>query len=208
MTRPVVIFGAGGLAADIVDILARLGGFEVVGFVADRPATAEPPLPGVPVHAWPEHAQRLVGLSAVSAIGSPGRRSLVEAAEARGVRFLTVVDPSAQLFPSAIIGEGCVIGAGAIVAARARLGRHVYLNRAVTIGHHVEIGDFASLHAAVNVGGFCRIGAGVEIGIGATLVDRVALGDGASIGAGSLVTRDCAAEAHMVGVPARAIARP
>ncbi len=213
MTVAVLIFGAGGLAADIVDILARCGGMEIVGFVVDRPvmdppnADREAPLAGVPVHYWPDLAERANGMAAVSAIGSPTRRRFIETAEAAGVRFLTLVDPSAQIFPSAAIGEGSVIGAGAIVAARSRLGRHVYLNRGATLGHHGEVGDFTSIHAAVTVGGACRIGSGVEIGIGAVIVDHIAIGSGATIGAGSVVTRDCPADVRMVGVPARVLAK-
>lgn len=207
MVKPVLAFGAGGLAAEIVDIAARAGGIRVVGCVVDRePAAATPSPAGLPIHRWEEVAGTATKLAAVNAIGSPARRAFIEKAEAHGFAFVTLIDPSAQVFPSATIGTGSVIGAGAIVGAAARLGRHVFLNRASTIGHHCQVGDFVSCHAAVHVGSFTRLGAETELGIGAIVVDRVTLGGSSWVGAGSLVNKDWPAGSRVVGVPARRVA--
>ncbi len=204
MRKPVLIFGAGGLAADIIDIIGRVGSIGVAGCVVDREvASAARPLLGVPVYRWEEVAARAADFAAVNGIGTPARRTLIEAAESQHFKFLTLIDPSAQIFPTAMIGEGSVIGAGCIVAAQARLGRHVFLNRATTIGHHAEIGDFTSCYAAVNIGGFSHVGTSVELGIGAVVIDRIDIGAGAMIGAGSVVIRHCLPGVRMAGVPAR-----
>lgn len=205
MSRPALIFGAGGLAADIADIAARAGGPRIVGCVVDRDSDAAAPA-GLPVHRWTEVADRAADYVGINGIGSPERRGLIETAEARGFEFLTLVDPSAQIFPSATIGAGTVVSAGAIVAAAARIGRHVFINRAVSIGHHTEVGDFASVYGGVHIGAFTRLGAGAEIGIGAVIIDRIAVGERAFVGAGAVVIRDCAPGARVVGVPARPMA--
>lgn len=206
MTKPALIFGAGGLAGDIIDIVARIGGIRVVGCVVDRESvSAAPPPPGLPVYRWDEVSECAADFAAVNGIGSPARRPFIEAAESRHFRFLTLIDPAAQIFPTAVIGEGSIVGAGCIVAARARLGRHVFLNRAVTIGHHSEIGDFASCHAGVDIGGFSQLGSAVQVGIGAVIIDHIVVGDGATIGAGTVVIRNCPPGARMVGVPAHPI---
>lgn len=205
MARPALIFGAGGLAAEIADIAARAGGPPIVGCVVDREDAAAVPL-GFPVHRWSDMADRAADYVGISGIGSPARRRFIEAAENRGFEFLTLIDPSAQVFPSAKIGAGTVVGAGVIVAAAARIGCHVFINRASSIGHHCEIGDFASCYAGVHIGAFARLGAGAEIGIGAVIIDRITVGDSALVGAGAVVIRDCAAGARVAGVPARPIA--
>ena len=205
MARPALIFGAGGLAADIVDIAARAGGPRIAGCVVDRDSDAPAPA-GLAVYRWAEMADRAADYVGVNGIGSPARRGFIEAAEARGFEFLTLVDPSAQIFPSARIGGGTVVSAGAIVAAAARIGRHVFINRAASIGHHSEIGDFASIYVGVHIGAFTRLGAGAEIGIGAVIIDRITVGERALVGAGAVVIRDCAAQSRVVGVPARPMA--
>jgi sugar O-acyltransferase (sialic acid O-acetyltransferase NeuD family) len=205
VARPALIFGAGGLAAEIADIAERAGRLRIVGCVIDRDSDATPPA-GLPVHRWTEVADRAADFAGINGIGSPARRGFIETAEARGFEFLTLIDPSAQIFPSARIGAGTVVGAGAIVAAATRIGRHVFINRATSIGHHCEIGDFASCYAGVHIGAFTRLGAGAEVGIGAVIIDRIAVGERAVVGAGAVVIRDCAAGARVVGVPARPIA--
>lgn len=204
MARPALIFGAGGLAAEIMDIAERAGGPQIAGCVVDRDSEATAPA-GLAVHRWTEVADRAADYVGINGIGSPARRSFIETAETRGFDFLTLVDPSAQIFPSARLGAGTVVGAGAIVAAAARVGRHVFINRASSIGHHCEIGDFASCYAGVHIGAFARLGAGAEVGIGAVIIDRINVGERAVIGAGAVVIRDCAAESRVVGVPARPI---
>jgi sugar O-acyltransferase (sialic acid O-acetyltransferase NeuD family) len=205
VARPALIFGAGGLAADIADIAARTGGPRIAGCVVDRDSDAAAPA-GLPIHRWAEVADRAADYVGINGIGTPGRRGFIETAEAHGFEFLTLVDPSAQIFPSATVGAGTVVGAGAIVAAGARIGRHVFINRAVSIGHHTEVGDFASVYGGVHIGAFTRIGTGAEIGIGAVIIDRISVGERALVGAGAVLIRDCAAGARMVGVPARPIA--
>jgi sugar O-acyltransferase (sialic acid O-acetyltransferase NeuD family) len=207
MARSVLVFGAGGFAWDVVDIAERVGGLEIAGCVVDRDPGDAPLAPqGLPVHRWPEVSGRASDFAAINGIGSPARRRFIEAAEARGFEFLTLIDPSAQIFPSARIGAGTVVGAGAIVAAAARIGRHVLVNRASSIGHHCEIGDFASCYAGVHVGGFTRVGAGAELGMGAVVVDRITIGERAFVAAGAVVIRDCVAESRVAGVPARPMA--
>lgn len=205
MTRPALIFGAGGLAAEIADIAERAGAPRIVGCVVDRDSDATAPA-GLPVRRWTDVADRATEYAGINGIGSPARRGFIEAAEAAGIEFLTLLDPSAQIFPSATIGTGTVVGAGAIVASGARIGRHVFINRASSIGHHCEIGDFASCYAGVHIGAFTRLGAGAEVGIGAVIIDRIDVGERALVGAGAVVIRDCAAGARVVGVPARPIA--
>ncbi|MGH7125820.1 MAG: NeuD/PglB/VioB family sugar acetyltransferase [Stellaceae bacterium] len=205
MARPALIFGAGGLAADILDIAERAGGPRIVGCVIDRDSDASAPA-GLTVHRWAEIAGRATDYVGINGIGSPARRAFIETAEARGFEFMTLVDPSAQVFPSARVGPGTVVGAGAIVAAAARIGRHVFINRAATIGHHCEIGDFASCYAGVHIGAFTRLGGGAEIGIGAVIIDRITVGERSLVGAGAVVIRDCPPGSRVAGIPARPMA--
>ena len=124
--------------------------------------------------------------------------------------------------------EGCRIGAGAIVGpyarlrpgtvlgARAHVGNFVEL-KAATLGedakanHLTYLGD-ASVGAGTNIGagtitcnydGYAKhrteIGARVFIGSDSVLVAPLTLGDGAFVAAGSVVTKDVAADAMAFG---------
>lgn len=201
--RPLLIFGAGGLALDLLD-LARAAGRRVAGFVvdlADQPAT----LAGLPVHHLDGLAGAAAAHDAMAAIGSPRRRPFIERAEEMGFRFITLVHPAAVVPGSVKVGSGVVIGAGALVAAAAMVGRHSFVNRGAMIGHHTAIGAWSTIGPGANIAGHAVIGEEAEIGMGAIVIDRIRIGTRCVVGAGALVNRDFADGQTIVGAPARAI---
>jgi maltose O-acetyltransferase len=104
-----------------------------------------------------------------------------------------------------------------------RLGDGVFLNFncvildvvEVTIGDRTQIGPAVQIYAAdhprdpetrskgLEFGRPVRIGCDVWIGGGAIILPGITVGDGAVIGAGSVVTRDIAEGATVMGNPAR-----
>ncbi len=204
LSKPVLVFGAGGLAADVVDIVARAWNLPVAGFVVNREPPQETRAPDAPpIFFWSEIRARADEFLSVNAMGRPTRRAFIEEAEKEGFVFRTLIDPSAQIFPSALVEPGCVIGAGCIVAAAARIRRHVFLNRGVLIGHHTRVEPFASIQAGARVGGHGLIEEESEIGIGATIIDRINIGARSFVAAGSVVVRDSAPDSKLLGNPAR-----
>jgi maltose O-acetyltransferase len=127
-----------------------------------------------------------------------------------------------------LLGE---VGAGTVVRApfycdygyNIFLGKKVFLNFGcvlldvcrIEVGDGTQIGPGVQIYAAdhprdaatrqrgLENGKPVRIGRDVWIGGGAILLPGVTVGDGAVIGAGSVVTRDVAAGATVMGNPAR-----
>ena len=124
--------------------------------------------------------------------------------------------------------EGCTVGPGALVGPYARLRPGTELGAKSHVGNFVELkatrlGDGAKANhlsyigdstvgAGTNIGagtitcnydGYAKhrtvIGAGVFVGTHATLVAPVSLGDGSFVAAGSVITRDVAADAMAFG---------
>lgn len=120
-----------------------------------------------------------------------------------GLRFHTLVHPTAYVSPLAALGPGTFIGARSIVASGATLDEHVFVNRGAAVGHDTRVGTFSRVQPGSNVGGLSQLGRGVTVGIGATLVERLVIGDNAVIGAGSTVLDDVPPNVVVVGTPAR-----
>jgi bifunctional UDP-N-acetylglucosamine pyrophosphorylase/glucosamine-1-phosphate N-acetyltransferase len=121
----------------------------------------------------------------------------------------------------AVIGPGAVVGPfarlrpGAVIGAGAHIGNYVEIKQATIepgakVNHLSYIGD-ARVGADTNIGagtitcnydGFLKsrtdIGRGAFIGSNTALVAPVTIGDGAIIGAGSVITRDVAADSLAV----------
>ena len=118
----------------------------------------------------------------------------------------------ARVDDGAVIGPFARLRPGARIESRARIGNFVEVKQAVVeagakVNHLSYIGD-ARVGAEANVGAgtitcnydgfqksFTDIGAGAFIGSNTALVAPVKVGDGAIIGAGSVISRDVAADA-------------
>jgi bifunctional UDP-N-acetylglucosamine pyrophosphorylase/glucosamine-1-phosphate N-acetyltransferase len=114
-----------------------------------------------------------------------------------------LIGPYARLRPGAEVGENAHVG-NFVELKKARLGEGAKANHLSYIGD-AEVGPRANIGAGTitcNYDGFgkypTRIGAGAFIGSNSALVAPVAVGDGAIVAAGSVVTRDVAADALAV----------
>lgn len=203
--QKVLVLGAGLFAEEIADVISSIPGYELIGFVEglDRQRCGRSLL-GLPVH-WIEDVGTLRdACRAVCAVGSPQRDGFIRQAQERGLAFLTVAHPSAQVFPTVTLGEGCLVGAGVVVGAHTVVGKHVILNRGALIGHHVHIGDYATISPGANIAGKTTIGTHTYVGMGAIILDGISIGSRCLVAAGAVVTRNVPDGTRVMGVPARA----
>jgi bifunctional UDP-N-acetylglucosamine pyrophosphorylase/glucosamine-1-phosphate N-acetyltransferase len=114
------------------------------------------------------------------------------------------IGPYARLRPGAEIGEKARVG-NFVEVKKARLGAGAKASHLAYLGD-AEIGEGANIGAGTitcNYDGFfkytTKIGAGAFIGSNRALVAPVTIGDGALVGAGSVITRDVAADAIALG---------
>jgi len=210
-TRPLVIFGAGGLGREVLVLLRQLNeagaNWDVRGFYDDQPP-AMPTIAGLPYLGSSADLNATTEPLAVAvAVGSSRSRAAVVARLTAGqLSFPTLVHPAVGLaaYQRISLGEGCIIQQGCILTCDIVLGRFVLLNLGCTVGHDAVLEDFCSLMPHVNIGGAAQLGVGIYLGTNATVIHAVQVGAGATIGAGAVVVRDLPAGITAVGVPARA----
>jgi len=140
---------------------------------------------------------------AICGISTTHRWRYVEQVAAMGMRFATLIHPSARVSRRASLGVGCFVGPHAVVSTRAALGKHVFLNRGVLIGHHTRLGDYVTVQPGADIAGLVDVGRRTYVGMHAAIVDRVRIGQGCVIAAGSVVTEDLPDRVQVCGVPAR-----
>ena len=114
-------------------------------------------------------------------------------------RWLTGI----EIHPGATIGKNFFIdhGMGVVIGETAKIGDDV------TMYHGVTLGGVSPQNSEK---GSCRhpqIGNNVIIGSGAQLLGAITVADGARIGSNAVVVKDVPADAIMVGVPARNVAK-
>lgn len=194
--EPVNVFGAGGHARVVADIVEATGR-EVGRFYDDAPRVET--LKGHPVvrpTACDDHTEHTAVESSCASVAGPlvvaiGVNKLrKEVAERYCVEYQVIVAPGAIVAPSAKIGEGSVVLQGSVIQTDATVGRHCIVNIGAMIDHDCEIGDFVHVAQGVALGGGVKIGEGTWIGAGSVVTSGVKIGCWRVIPPGSVITED------------------
>jgi len=190
-----VIWGAGGQAMVVADIVRLRGDYELVGFLDDVDAARA----GTAFHdsrvlGGREQLERLMaeGVRAI-ALGfgnSPARLAARDFVRAMGYELVTAVHPAAVVGSQVRIGAGTVIKAGAMIDPGVTIGECAIVGSCVCIGHGCVLGDGVRIAAGASLPGNIAIGRASLVGAGAVLRDRVRIGAHSLVGAGSVVVRD------------------
>lgn len=206
-----LIIGAGGHGAVVLDIIQAAGIYRPIGFIDADPAQAGKMIGGVPVLGPMNLLPKLKRKPrfAIVAIGdNRARVSYAAKLKQAGFELVNAIHPTAHVSPSAIVGCNLVMAAGAIVSASARIGDSVLINTGAIIDHECEIGDGAHLGPGSKLAGRVRVAAGAFVGIGACVIQCLRIGEDAIVGAGAVVICDVADRDTVIGVPARSMHRP
>jgi UDP-N-acetylbacillosamine N-acetyltransferase len=209
----ILIWGAGGHALVVADVIRAGDQYEVGGFLIEpqyrrdtRPALAAQVLGGAEQMA----AVLASGIHlAVVAVGDCERRlELASLLERHGFSLVTAVHPRAILSPGIDIGRGTVIAAGAIINAGVKVDPNVIINTGAIIDHECRIGAGAHISPGARLAGNVIIGRATWIGIGATVIGGLSIGEKTIVGAGAVVVGDLPGGVVAYGVPARIIETP
>ena len=133
------------------------------------------------------------------------RKRWFEELKGRGLRMISVIDPTARISESARIGTGCFIGKHAVVNAYAQVGDDCIVNTRAVVEHECRVGDHAQLATGVIINGKTAVEEGAFIGSAAVCNDKLTIGAWSVIGSGTVVIRDIPANVTAVGNPARII---
>lgn len=212
MAYRLFIVGAGGFGREIheyaLDARVAWGGAAlwVAGFIDDNPHALDghdvaAQVVSTVAEVVPEEADRFV-----IAVGDPRlRKRLATQLTGRGARFVSIVHPSAYVAREVVIGDGVVVGPLSYVGPGAHLADHVAVNPQVAVAHDVQVGRFAVFSPMCAANGNVVLEEGAFLGTHATVLPSRRIGAWAYVGAGTLVNRDVAPGAKVVGIPGRVI---
>jgi serine O-acetyltransferase len=109
-----------------------------------------------------------------------------------------------EIHPGATIGERFFVdhGMGVVVGETAEIGDDVTLYQSVTLG---GVAPSIDSHSQRNMKRHPTLMNGVIVGSGAQVLGPITVGENARVGANAVVTKEVAAGATVVGIPARTI---
>lgn len=202
-----VLFGAGGHAKVVIDIIERQGNYEIAGLLDDDPRHQVKGLFGYPLLGTRAELPALRSAQlyhAIVTIGDNAERDAVAAhLDQLGWRFASAIHPRASIGRGVTIGAGSVVMAGCVINADASLGRHVIVNTGATVDHDCRIEDAVHIAPGCHLCGGVSVGPGTLLGAGTTVTPGVSIGKKVVVGAGATVNRDIVDETRVSASQAR-----
>jgi len=207
----IVIIGASGHGAMILDCVEKQSKYNVIGFV-DSFKEKGTNQNGYEILGCELDLPMLIAkhdlYGAILAIGNNWTRKTMSDSLrdiAPSLEFVTAIHPSALIGKDVQIGKGCVIMPGAIVNASSKIADFCILNTNSSLGHDSMMENFSSIASGVCTGGNLRLGVFSAISLGANIIENIKVGEHSIIGAGSLVVKDVESYTVVYGSPARFI---
>lgn len=193
-----ILFGAGGHAKVIVDILKRNN--ITIDRVLDDNSSSKDIL-GVVVE-----KNNLTANDHFEAIISIGNNEIrKDIAKKYSLRYQTAIHPKSVIASDVEIGEGTVVMANASINPDVKIGKHCIINTNAVVEHDCEIGDYVHISPNAAIAGNVGIGEGTHVGIGASVIQGLKVGTWVKIGAGAVIIEDIPDFATVVGNPGKII---
>ncbi len=196
MKKPLLIYGAGGHAKTVIDLIRALDTWEIAGIIDDGVPRGTLVM-GVPViggaDALPECQEQ--GITAVvNAVGGIGnyqvRWQIFETLIAANFAFPTLIHPSAVIESSVHPADGVQVLAQTYISSESRIGFGTLINAGVILSHECRIGKCVNLSPGALLAGNVQIADFAQVGMGATLNLGVKIGSAARIGNSAVVKSD------------------
>lgn len=211
-TTDLIVIGAGGNVADIVDIVERVNSdghrLQLVGLLDDHVEVGAVRYGhGVlgPLSDWRRHVQACFLSSIRNDAMHYRHEAIIEALGIADDRWASLVHPSANVSRRASIGRGVYVCSGASIAAGAQIDDHASIGPGAIVGHDSRLQEYAIVAAGAVVGGRVDVGRACYVGSGSALMPNVTIGDRALIGLGAVVITDITANHVVIGNPARTL---
>lgn len=194
--QPLIIYGGGGHAKSVIDLIHAEGKWSITGIVDDRLDTGSAIL-GVPVlggaSILPSLRERGIqhAVNAVGGIGDPASRVAVfERLRSMGFILPAMVHPHAFIEPSARLADGCHLLYGVYVGSDSHIGFGCLLNSGVILSHDCVLGDYVNLSPGAILAGAVTIGDRAQVGMGVTINLGLHIGAGTRLGNSAVIKAD------------------
>ncbi|MFA6238885.1 MAG: acetyltransferase [Bacteriovorax sp.] len=190
MKTAIVLFGGGGHAKVIADIVLAEGKYEIVGLYDAKLAPGDYWNDVYKIVSFEDALK--IGKGIVSIGDNFDRQNLAKEIVLKNSQFefVTTIHPSAVVGRHVKIGNGTVVMPQVVINSSASLGCHLVVNTSAVIEHDCILGDFVFISPGVVMGGNVKIEEMSMIGMNASIKHSLHIGSNTIIGMGACVIRD------------------
>ena len=193
----ILIFGAGGHAKSVMEMVLQNSVYAIAGIVDDDKRLAGNQVLGIPVlgtrlvlPSLVEQGVKLAANGVGGIIDIAVRVGIFELLESAGFTLPALIHPRATVEPSAKVGDGVQVFANAYVGSEAVLHAKCMVNTNAVVSHDCEIGAYTHIAPGALLAGHVHVGEKSLVGMGVTTAIGVRIGSGVRIGNGAIVLAD------------------
>jgi sugar O-acyltransferase (sialic acid O-acetyltransferase NeuD family) len=195
-TNHILVFGAGGHAKAVMELIMAMGKFQLAGIVDDNIPAGTLVLE-TPVYGAREVLPQLVERGLTKAANGVGgiidiniRVKLFDLMEESGFTFPPLVHPRATVEQSASIGDGVQVFANAYIGSSAALHARCMVNTNAVVSHDCKIGSYTHIAPGALLAGQVQVGERSLVGMGVTTAIGIKIGNNVRIGNGAIIFAD------------------
>ena len=191
-----IIYGGGGHAKKVIDLVRQIHSFRIVGIIDDglTPSTTVLGVPVVrPKSALPKLVKDGVRLAANAVAGiadMSGRVQISDMLARSGFAFPVLRHPSSVVEPSAVIEDGVQIFANTFIGSAATIKKGAIINTGAIVSHDCVIGEYSHVAPGSVLAGAVQVGPRTLIGMGVLTAIGIKIGSDVRIGNGALIHQD------------------
>lgn len=178
-SNEIIIYGGGGFAPIIIDLLQQTCVYRLKGLV-DMNYPAVRRVATVDVVGGDEYLDILLERNinkAVNAVDHPHRAGAYEKLREKGFELPNLTHRAAIIEPSVTMGEGNLVFAGAMLGSWVTLGNDCVINAGAIVNHECRIGDNSHIASGAILAGRVAVGENTLIGQGCTVYQDVTIGN-------------------------------
>lgn len=202
------IFGASGLARELLDIAEEVGYKEFV-FIDLHEGIES--VSGLTIIAE-EKVKSLGNIDFVIALGNGALRKKIYE-KFPNLNYVNLIHPSVSFGKNQLVklkkSKGNIYTAGVRLTNNIEIGNFNLFNLNVTIGHDCIIEDYVTISPGANISGNVKLKEGCYIGTGSTVLqgksisEKLIIGNYSTVGAGAVVVKNVAENTVVKGIPAK-----
>jgi sugar O-acyltransferase (sialic acid O-acetyltransferase NeuD family) len=209
--KNIVLFGSGGHAKVIVDIIEKEKLYQISGLIdPNRELGME--CFGYPVLGSEDDLPDLIKKYSIDggfvAVGDNWARYLIAQKVLKMIpdfHFVKTVHPSSQIAGQVTLNRGTVVMPGAVINSGTEIGEFCIVNTNSSVDHDNVFGNYSSIMPNAATGGGVRVGEFSVLGMGANVLQEIQVGAHTVIGAGSVLLENIGDCSVVVGSPAKKI---
>jgi sugar O-acyltransferase (sialic acid O-acetyltransferase NeuD family) len=198
--KSILIYGGGGHAKSVMDMVKSIGVYDIVGIIDDN-IPAKTSIMGISVLGTRKILAELVKYGVQMAANGVGgildigiRIKLFELLENEGFSLPKLIHPRAMVETSAIINDGVQVFANAYVGTETILHPRCMVNTNAVVSHDCSIGAYSHIAPGALLAGHVQVGEGSLVGMGVTTAIGIRIGNNVRIGNGAIIYADVPAK--------------